>query len=62
MKKDKFVPSSPGCSFQCPIEKKEHEKNSEICCDAARQCCFFCFEDTCPIKNAYKKEIKKAKS
>jgi len=49
-----FVPSSPGCGSLCPIEKAEKEKGSEICCDAARQCCYFCFEDDCPIKEAYK--------
>jgi len=50
-----FTPCFPGCAFKCPIERKEHEKRSEICCDQARQCCFFCFED-CPIKEEYKNE------
>ena len=57
MKRDKkminFVPSSPGCVALCPIENAEHKRSSEICCDAARQCCFFCFEDECPIKEMY---------
>ena len=42
----------------CPIEKGEHAKNQEICCDSARQCCFTCFDESCPIKEEYAKEIK----
>lgn len=50
-----------GCAGKCPIEKREncvHVRNGEkikgeICCMSARQCCFFCFEEGCPVKTIY---------
>ena len=44
-----FKPASNGCGSKCSINKKE----KEICCSTARQCCYFCFEENCPIKENY---------
>jgi DNA-binding IscR family transcriptional regulator len=41
-----------GCSESCPI------KEADICCMSARQCCFTCMEDTCPIKDIYAKVLR----
>ena len=46
----------PQC-LNCPIEAGEKAKGSEICCISARQCCYTCFDDSCPIKEEYAKEI-----
>jgi hypothetical protein len=54
---NEFIPSYPGCGSKCPIEKSEHLKGSEICCDASRTCCYACFEEDCPIKDIYGKEM-----
>jgi len=39
----------------CVIEKNETNADGEcdICCCSARQCCYSCFEDDCPIKEIY---------
>ena len=56
-KKEAFTPMK-GCAEKCPILIGEKKKNSEICCEMARQCCFYCMEE-CPIKEEYAKIIKK---
>jgi len=55
---DDFTPMK-GCMGKCPIEKKEQKLDSEICCmGGARQCCFFCMELDCPIKEKYRELIR----
>jgi hypothetical protein len=49
-----FKPCFKGCGANCPINQKE----SDICCNDARMCCYYCFEETCPIKEEYKEVIK----
>ncbi|MHA1440270.1 MAG: hypothetical protein ACTSPK_00210 [Candidatus Heimdallarchaeota archaeon] len=45
-------------SQECAIEKGEHEKGMEICCDASRTCCVACMDESCPIKEEYAEFIK----
>lgn len=53
-----FTPMK-GCAGICPIEVKEKELGSEICCmGGARQCCFFCMDLECPIKEEYRELIR----
>lgn len=58
-KKTEFQPSSMGCGSECKIEKYMKKHKDEICCDQARQCCFFCYEEGCPVKEKFRKLIQK---
>jgi len=57
----KFVPMD-GCEKSARFRKRK-EKEVEICCDGgARQCCFFCMDEGCPILEEYAKTIDKVTS
>ena len=51
-KKAKFTPME-GCAGRCPIERDAIKHNNEICCMSSRECCYFCFDDCCPIKDKW---------
>ena len=53
--RDKFKPAQKGCGAECPINNIE----KDICCNMSRMCCYYCFEETCPIKEIYKRKIKR---
>ena len=50
-------------NYKCGVIKSDKciiaEKEPDICCNTARQCCIFCLEKQCPIKEKYKEFITK---